>query len=281
MRDATMTIERTAASGTGDGRTGMYVWHDLFTTDTKAAEAFYGALFGWTVTAMPMPDGMEGAYDILENDGVGFGGCMPLVEEMGGKPYWVPYISLPGATGGGREAVQAAVERAAARGATIGLPATEIPTVGHFATIVDVDGVATNAFDPIPPAGGVPAQPDVPPVGGITWHEIWVNDLDKAKALYASVYGWDIRDSGMPGMQYLICHDGERMQGGLGSTEGRMPAATVFYVLVADLEAAATRVAELGGSTEGPVMDVPDVGRMQWARDPQGASFALHQAPKG
>ena len=278
MSDATTTIERTATSGTGDGRTGMYVWHDLFTTDQKAAEAFYGALFGWTITVMPMP-GADWAYDVLENEGQGFGGCMPLFEGMNdGKPYWVPYISLPGATGGGREAVQAAVERAAAHGATVVRQPEEIPTVGHFAAIVDADGNLTNPFDPTPPAGGMPPLPEgMPPLGGITWHEIWVNDLDAAKELYASVYGWDIRDSGMPGMRYLLCHDGDRMQGGLGCTEGRMPATTVFYVHVADVEAAMAKVVELGGTTEGPTMDVPDIGRMQWARDPQGAQFCLHQ----
>ena len=34
---------------------GKFVWYDLMTTDTKAAEAFYGEVIGWKVTDAGMP----------------------------------------------------------------------------------------------------------------------------------------------------------------------------------------------------------------------------------
>lgn len=280
MSEATATIDRPTTESSADPRAGMYIWQDLFTSDPKAAEAFYGALFGWTVKPMPFPGEMEGTYDILENKGAGFGGCMPLQPGMPG-PRWVPYISVPNATGGGPEAVQAAVERAEAHGATILQPAAEIPTVGHFAIILDANGLTTNPFDPIPPADGMPPLPEgMPPHGGISWNEIWVNDLEAGKELYAAVYGWDLRDAGMGDVQYHICWSGERMQGGFGPTQGMMSPSTVFYVHVADLDATIAKVTELGGTTEGPTMDVPSVGRMQWCRDPQAAQFCLHENEK-
>ena len=275
MSEATATIDAPTTSTSPPA--GTYIWQDLFTTDPKAAEAFYGALFGWAVNPMPMPGDMGGTYDILENQGQGFGGCMPLFPGMSG-PHWVPYISVPG------DDVDAAVARAAAAGGTVIQPPEDIPTVGRFASILDPDGTATNPFAPIPPEGGVPPQQEgMPPHGGISWNELWVNDVDKGRDFYSAVYGWSIDEQDMgPDVRYFVCNTADGpMRGGFGSTGGRMSPVAVFYVHVADLDATVAKVAELGGTTEGPTMEVPEIGRMQWARDPQGTQFCLHEEPKG
>lgn len=279
MSDATVTIDRPTTEATAPATTpaGTYIWQDLFTPDPKAAEAFYGALFGWTVTAMPMPGDMGGTYDILENAGQGFGGCMPLFPGQGDAARWTPYVSVPA------DDVDAAAARAAAAGGTVVQEPMDIPTVGRFATILDPDGTATNPFAPFQPEDGVPPQRQgMPPLGGISWNEIWVNDLARARDFYASVYGWSIDEQDMgPDVRYFVCNSpGGPMRGGFGSTQGRMSPVAVFYVHVADLDATVTRISELGGATDGPTMDIPDIGRMQWARDPQGAQFCLHEEPK-
>lgn len=269
MSDTTTTAPATTPAGT-------YIWQDLFTPDPKAAEIFYGELFGWTVTPMPMPD-VAWTYDVLENAGQGFGGCMPLVPGQGDVARWVPYLTVPD------DDVDAAAQRAAAAGGMVVQAPMDIPAVGRFATVVDPDGTATNPFHPIPPEAGMPPEREgSAPIGGISWNELWVNDLDKARDLYASVYGWSIDDAGMGGdMQYFVCNsEGGPMRGGFGATQGRMSPVAVFYVHVADLDASAAKVAELGGTTEGPIMEVREIGRMQWARDPQGAQFCLHEEPK-
>lgn len=277
MSEATATIDAPTTAPTGTPG-GTYVWQDLFTTDQKAAEAFYGQLFGWTVNPMPMPGDMGGTYDVLENQGQGFGGCMPLFPGQGDTPRWAPYITVP------EDDVDAAAERAVAAGGTVVQPPTDIPTVGRFATVLDPDGTASNPFAPIPPEGGVtPEREGMAPTGGIVWNEIWVNDLQRGTDFYASVYGWSIDKTDMDGdIEYFICSAGAGapMRGGFGSTQGRMPPVTVFYVHIADLDATVARIVELGGTTEGPTMEVPDIGRMQWARDPQGAQFCLHEDVK-
>ena len=68
MSEATATMEAPATTPAG-----TYIWQDLFTTDPKAAEAFYGELFGWTVKPMAMPEA-DWTYDLLENQGEGCGG---------------------------------------------------------------------------------------------------------------------------------------------------------------------------------------------------------------
>ena len=271
MSETTATIDAptVAPSGTTGG---TYIWQDLFTTDPKAAESFYGQLFGWTVKAMPMPDA-EWTYDILENQGQGFGGCMPLFPGQGDTARWVPYISVP------ENDVAAAAARAAAAGGTVAQAPTDLLTGGRFATVLDPDGTATNPFFPTPPEGGAPPEREgMPPVGGIAWNELWVNDVDKGRDFYASVYGWTMDEQEMgPDVRYFVCNADAPMRGGFGATGGRMPATAVFYVHVADLVATVAKLTELGGTTEGPTMDVPDIGRMQWARDPQGAQFCLHE----
>lgn len=39
---------------------------------------------------------------------------------------------------------------------------------------------------------------------GFVWYELMTNDVDKAAAFYSKVVGWNSRDSGVPGMKYII-----------------------------------------------------------------------------
>ena len=40
---------------------------------------------------------------------------------------------------------------------------------------------------------------------GFVWYELMTTgDLDAAVAFYGKVVGWDVRDSGMPGMRYML-----------------------------------------------------------------------------
>lgn len=52
---------------------GNWMWHELNTPDVHRAQTFYGHLFGWGVTEMPMPSGM---YYLFQKDGQGHGGLI-------------------------------------------------------------------------------------------------------------------------------------------------------------------------------------------------------------
>ena len=47
------------------------------------------------------------------------------------------------------------------------------------------------------------------------------------------------------------------------------------YVAVADVDASAARITELGGMIHYPPTDIPGIGRFAVGADPSGASFAV------
>ena len=56
-------------------------------------------------------------------------------------------------------------------------------------------------------------------MSGFIWYELMANDLDKAVTFYSEVVGWDVRDSGMPGMRYMLFGKGGKDVGGMMSRE--------------------------------------------------------------
>ena len=59
-----------------------------------------------------------------------------------------------------------------------------------------------------------------------------------------------------------------------------MPPMWLYYTETPDLDAAITRATKKGATIMNGPMDVPGGGRIAQLMDPQGAAFALHQAPK-
>lgn len=112
------------------------------------------------------------------------------------------------------------------------------------------------------------------------WYELMTTDLEGAQAFYRSVLGWTTQDAGMPGMQYVIASAGSIGVGGMmtlpaEAAAGGAPAAWVGYVAVDDVDAAAARLVQAGGSVHMPPTDIPGVGRFAAVADPQGAGFDL------
>jgi predicted enzyme related to lactoylglutathione lyase len=105
-------------------------------------------------------------------------------------------------------------------------------------------------------------------------------DIPAAKDFYRRVFGWqaDEEQDGYTAFR----HHGALVAGAMALTEEMLAAgvrpAWVQYVAVADLDAAAARVAELGGSLTGEPFDVPGAGRGVGIADPQGATLSLWQA---
>jgi predicted enzyme related to lactoylglutathione lyase len=74
--------------------------------------------------------------------------------------------------------------------------------------------------------------------------EFPAQDLERSKKFWEGVGGWEIKDSGMPGMQYLMWQD-EDQGGGIYSMEGM--SGTVVYLGTEDLDGDLAKVRELGG----------------------------------
>ena len=115
---------------------------------------------------------------------------------------------------------------------------------------------------------------------GFIWFELMTTDLDKAVSFYGQVVGWDVRDSGMPGMPYMIFgKDGKDVGGmmswsSLGETK---PTKWMGHIHSRDVDAETTAVVAAGGKLYRPPQEIPGVGRFGVVADPQGAEYLLFQ----
>ncbi len=66
-------------------------WNELVTTDSAAAMAFYGKLFGWTLSSS-MEMGPDMTYHVFARAGVDIGGTFAT---PAGAPFWKPYFGVP------------------------------------------------------------------------------------------------------------------------------------------------------------------------------------------
>src|ERR1700681_1953832 len=116
--------------------------------------------------------------------------------------------------------------------------------------------------------------------GCFVWYELTTTDVAAAKAFYAKVVGWGIRDASMPGAAYTLFTAGEVAVAGLMDLpdEARKMGALprwMGYVGVDDVDVATDRLKRLGGTVYVPPTDVPDVSRFSVVADPQAATLTL------
>ena len=105
-----------------------FVHVELATTDVAKAKQFYGGLFGWKLSDMPMAEGTYTMIDVGEGTG---GGRMK--NPMPGAPsMWMAYVNV--------DDIQAATKKAKSLGANVMKDVTEVPDMGWFSIITDPTG---------------------------------------------------------------------------------------------------------------------------------------------
>ena len=122
--------------------------------------------------------------------------------------------------------------------------------------------------------------------GAFTWNELGTTDLAAAKRFYGELLGWRLTDEDMGELgTYTLIWLGDQHVGGMYEMKGPqfegVPPYWMPYVAVADADASAARVTELGGTVCMPPMDIPDTGRMCVVQDPTGATLAVFQELEG
>jgi uncharacterized protein len=116
--------------------------------------------------------------------------------------------------------------------------------------------------------------------GRFLWYELVTTDMTAAQAFYADVVGWGAQDASMPGQPYvLFTAAGASVSGLMRLPEdarklGFRPG-WLGYVGVEDVDAAARRITQLGGTVQVPPKDIPNISRVAVAVDPQMATIAL------
>jgi len=126
------------------------------------------------------------------------------------------------------------------------------------------------------------------------WYELTCADMESAKAFYSAVLGWRAADVSMPDAPYaLFIAKDTPVAGLLGLPQDALEAGAepqwIGYVAVGDVDGAANRVEQLGGTVHIPPADVLGVSRFSIVADPQRGTIALvndregnqQQAPQG
>ncbi|NYD42784.1 VOC family protein [Nocardioides panaciterrulae] len=238
-------------------------WIELFTTDTDAAAAFYGRLFGWTATE---PDEQYGGYRMFEREGRPVAGLMRKDASMAGPSAWSVYLATDDAA--------ATVRKARDAGAQVVVEPMQVGELGHMAMVVDPAGAAVGAWQALSFPGTVDRAVD----GAPAWFEVLSKDYETSVRFYADVFGWDVQTmSDTPDFRYTTLGRDEHARAGImdaAAMLGERPSRWQCYLQVADTDAAVERAVGAGGSVVVPPDDTP-YGRPAVLLDPEGVPFAL------
>jgi uncharacterized protein len=249
---------------------GRFVWYELMTTDTEAAMAFYKSVVGWETEAFsdsPMP------YTMWKGSEGTLGGVMALPPEaakMGAPPHWMANVTVVD--------VDATVARVKELGGGLLTGPFDIPNIGRVAVIADPQGATIAVFKP---AGEMKSHDNTRP-GEFTWSELMSSDPGAAQKFYAEIFGWQQTGSFPMGAmgEYVMYGAAGKTLGGMRKKPEQLPvSAWLYYIHVADIDAALATATSKGARVIVGPMEVPDGARVAQVIDPQGAVFALHATP--
>ena len=117
-------------------------------------------------------------------------------------------------------------------------------------------------------------------LGRPLWYELMTTDMKAAEAFYTAVIGWSAAPFAGSPQPYTMFNRGAGIPaaGVMTRPEGmNAPPFWAMYVGVPQLEDAKAEIARRGGREGSPVIEVPNVGRMQMMQDPQGAAFYIYE----
>ncbi len=107
-----------------------FCWDELLALDPEAEAAFYTAVFGWSVEAMPMGD--MGTYHLFKRGDRNAAGMIAKPAESPGPSLWMPYVEV--------DDIDALAARVPELGGQVFVPPADIPGVGRFAVLGDPTG---------------------------------------------------------------------------------------------------------------------------------------------
>jgi uncharacterized protein len=111
----------------------------------------------------------------------------------------------------------------------------------------------------------------------LCWNELLTKDVEKAKAFYTALFGWEINAAEDAPVEYYGITNASRFNGGILpwlSQMGDVPPNWGVYYSVPDCDASVERVEELGGRLLVSPKDIHP-GRFAVVADPAGAVFSV------
>ena len=127
-----------ASAGDPPTSEGVFVWHELMTSDIEDAKRFYGEVVGWETEDMDMGEGL--IYTIFTTGDAQRGGGMAIPEGVEAPPSWMTYI--------GTEDTDATWATAESLGAEEIRAPFDVPTVGRLAIFKDPTGAVIGIYTP-------------------------------------------------------------------------------------------------------------------------------------
>jgi uncharacterized protein len=244
---------------------GAPVWVDISTRDLEGAKAFYSRLFGWEPHVTDDPE--AGGYTMFTLNGKEVAAAGPT--QMPDQPTaWMVYF--------GTEDADATARKIEEAGGKVVAPPFEVMKAGRMAVFQDPTGAFFSIWEPGEHRGAeVVDEPFA-----FSWTELSTRGIDRAKPFYQKVFGWGDKTSPMGEGQpdYTEWQLGGKSIGGGMEMTPEMPAQVpphwMNYFAVPDVDATASKAAELGGQVMMPPRDFPG-GRFAILLDPQGASFGI------
>jgi hypothetical protein len=248
---------------------GAPCWTQLGTSDPQDAQRFYGGLFGWTAETDPRPE--AGGYTIFSLKGSPSAAVSPLMDPNQPVRWLLSFTATD---------VDEAAAAAQKAGAQVWIGPMDVMDAGRWAMLSDPAGAAYSLWQAGSFAGfGVVDEP-----GAYGWLDGSTHDLEGALRFYAETLGWEVMAAG----DYRMVGLGGEMFGGLMKIDETFPPDTPSnwnpYFVVADVDATAAAVIELGGRILHGPEDVQMEGgpRIAVAQDPQGGVFGVFKpAPMG
>lgn len=238
-------------------------WVDLMVPDQAKAIAFYSGLFGWDVQRGGEETGFYGMAELRGRPVAGIGQTPPGQDI---PPVWTTYLAVSD--------VDRTVTAITEAGGQVVMPVMEVMKEGRMAVVADPAGAVFGLWEAGNHLGTqVTAAPGTP-----AWNECMSRDFPAAKPFYEEVFGYGFQDISGDEFTYTVLLIDGRPVGGLGGLPGSVPAEVpshwLAYFWVPDADAAAAKVAELGGTVQGKAFDSP-YGRQLRVTDDQGVPFLV------
>jgi hypothetical protein len=240
---------------------------DLQTTDQAAAKAFYGGVFGWTYDDQPMDaDAVYSIAKIGDGQVAAIAPQSPELKAAGAPAMWNTYLAV--------DSVDDATAKVGPAGGTVAMEPFDVMDAGRMSFVLDPSGAPVALWQ----AGQHIGATLVNEPGTVTWNEL-ITDNPAAVSFYEQVLGVTTTTMDMGEGKYTMFQVGGKEVGGsMPPPMAGVPNHWQVYFAVADADATAAKIKQLGGSIVAEPFDTP-IGRMAVAADPQGAAFSLFQAP--
>ncbi len=241
-------------------------WVDLQTTDQAAAKAFYGGVFGWSYDDQPMEG--DAVYSLAKLGDENVAAIAPQSPELaaaGAPPMWNTYLAV--------DSADEAAAKVGPAGGTVAMEPFDVMDAGRMAFVLDPSGAPVALWQ----AGQHIGATLVNEPGTVVWNELITDNL-AAVSFYERVLGVTTATAEMGEGKYTMFQVADKEVGGTTPPmmEG-VPNHWHVYFAVADADASAAKIQELGGSVMVAPFDTP-IGKMAVVTDPQGAVFSLFQA---